>query len=98
MYKDIITYELAENVSKEQLLTVAQEVVNNWMQKQPGFVSWEIHTNRDGGFTDIVEWKSEADAKNAEKEMGNIPNANEWFSCYKVGSISSKNSTSIGKF
>lgn len=98
MYKDIITYELAENVSKEQLLKIANQIVTDWMKKQSGFIKWEIHTNNNGGFTDIVYWKSKEDAKLAENEMANIPNAAEWYGCYKDGSISSKNLTSIAEF
>jgi len=98
MYKDIINYELAENVSIEQLLEVAKQVVRDWMMAQPGFISWEIHTNNEGSFTDIVCWQSEKDAKNAEKDMMNLPIATNWFSCYKEGSISSKNITQLAKF
>ncbi len=98
MYKDIISYELAENVSKEHLLKIAQQIVNDWMKKQPGFIKWEIHNNSDGSFTDIVYWESEQAAKNSEKEMVNIPNASDWFTCYKEGTITSKNLTLIGAF
>ena len=90
MYKDIISYELATNVTQEHLLKIAQQIVEDWMKNLPGFIQWEIHTNNDGSYTDIVYWKSELAAKNAEKEMGNIPNASEWYGCYKEGSISSK--------
>ena len=45
MYKDIITYELAENVTKEQLIKIAKQIVNDWMKNQVGFIKWEIHTN-----------------------------------------------------
>ena len=98
MYKDIISYELAENVTKEHLIHVAEKVVNNWMKKQAGFIKWEITENKDGSLTDIVYWKSKEDAKKAEQEMVNIPNATEWFGCYKQGSISSKNLITIAEF
>jgi len=98
MYKDIISYELADNTSKEHLIKIAKKIVTNWMINQPGFIKWEIHTNSDGGFSDIVYWKSKQDAKNAEKEMVNIPNIADWFACYKEGSISSKNLTSVIEF
>jgi len=98
MYKDIISYELADDVTKEQLLKVAKQIINDWMKHQAGFVKWEIHTNNDGSFTDVVYWESEQDAKNAEKEMVNIPNAMDWFSCYKEGTITSKNITMIAEF
>jgi len=98
MYKDIIHYELAENIIEEHLLKVAQQVIDSWMKNQPGFVKWEIHHNNKGSFTDVVYWQSEKDAKNAEKEMVNIPNANDWFACYKEGSISSHNLTPVAQF
>ena len=93
MYKDLISYELAENVSHEHLIKVAKQIVTDWMKLQPGFVKWEIHTNKDGNYTDIVYWETAQAAKNAEKEMVNIPNAAEWFGCYKEGTITSKNLT-----
>jgi hypothetical protein len=98
MYKDIITYELAEGTTKEQLIKIAKQIVNNWMKNQIGFVKWEIHIDSDGSYTDIVYWKSKEDAKKAEKEMVNIPNASEWYGCYKEGTISSKNLTTIADF
>ncbi|MFT5823564.1 MAG: hypothetical protein ACI8ZM_004826 [Crocinitomix sp.] len=98
MYKDIISYELAENTSKEQLLAIAKDIVTSWVSKQTGFIKWEIHTNNDDSFTDIVYWNSKEDAKSSEKKMGEIPNAAEWFGCYKEGTISSKNLTMIAEF
>lgn len=98
MYKDIINYELATNVSQEHLVKIAKRIVKDWMKNQPGFIKWEIHTNNDGGLTDIVYWESEQDAKKAEKEMATIPNATDWYQCYKEGTISSKNLITIAKF
>lgn len=98
MYKDIINYELADGVTEEQLLTVAKKIVKDWMKDLPGFMKWEIHTNKDGGYTDIVYWRSREDAMLAEKDMANVPNAGEWFACYKEGSIKSKNLTTVAEF
>lgn len=98
MYKDIISYELAEDVSIEHLIAVAKKVVEAWMKDQNGFIKWEIHNDKNGNYTDIVYWESEQDAKNAEKEMANIPNAADWYRCYKKGTIASKNLTTIAEF
>ena len=98
MYKDIISYRLAKNVSEENLLDVASGVYNNWMSKQSGLIKWEIRRSDDGGYTDIVYWESEEDAKRAEADMVNIPNANDWISCYEEGSISSRNLNQVAKF
>lgn len=98
MYKDLITYELAENTTIKQLIKVAQQIVDDWMKNQDGFIKWEINTNNDDSYTDIVYWNSKGDAKKAEKEMVNIPNAADWYACYKEGSISSKNLTTLAAF
>jgi hypothetical protein len=95
MYKDIISYELAEGISESDLINSAKEVVANWMSKQKGFINWEINKGKEGNYKDIVHWESREDAVNAEKEMVNIPNAGAWFACYKEGSISSVNLTKI---
>ena len=98
MYKDVISYKLAKNISEEHLLDVASEVVRNWMSKQSGFIKWEIHKNTDESYTDIVHWKSKDDAKKAEVDMANIPNAKDWYACYDNSSISSKHITHISTF
>jgi hypothetical protein len=98
MYKDIISYKLAKGISEEHLLNVAGEIIKSWMSKQPGFIKWEIHQNNDGGYTDIVYWESKEDAKKSEADMVNIPNANDWYSCYEEGSISSKNLSQVATF
>lgn len=87
MYKDMISYELADGVTEEQLLTAAKDIVENWMQQLPGFLGWEITKTNEGGYVDIVHWESREAAKNAENEMANIPNAANWYACYKPGSI-----------
>lgn len=98
MHKDIISYKLAKDISEEHLLKVADEIIKTWMSKLKGFQKWEIHKNSDGGYTDIVYWNSKEDAKNAEKDMMNIPNGAEWFSCYEEGSVSGKYLTLIKEF
>ncbi len=98
MYKDIINYQLAENISEEHLLKIATQVVDTWMKHQIGFLKWEIHKNNDGHYTDIVYWKSQEDAKRSEKDMVNIPSANDWLSCYQEGSISYQNINMIRSF
>lgn len=98
MYKDIISYELAEGISKDHLIEIAQDIIDNWMKNLSGFISWEIHHDDEGKYTDIVSWASKVDAKNAELEMMKIPTAGAWFACYKEGSISSKAIKSVKKF
>jgi hypothetical protein len=98
MYKDIISYQLAENITEEHLLSIANQIIKDWMNKQLGFQKWEIHKNSDGSYTDIVHWDSEESAKKAEAEMVHIPNAAEWYSCYVEGTISSKKLHTVAEY
>ena len=98
MYKDIITYQLANGISEEDLLQIASQVADTWMKKQTGFIKWEIHKNNTGSYTDIVCWGSKEDAKQAEKEMMNIPQAKDWYGCYKRDSMECKNLEQIRSF
>ena len=54
--------------------------------------------NNEGGYTNIVYWKSKEDAKKAEAAMANIPNANDWYSCYKKDSIYSRGLSQVATF
>ncbi len=99
MYKGIISYKLADNISEEHLLSIAGGIVQNWMSKQSGFIKWKIHKDDDGaGYTDIVYWESKNDAKKAKAEMVNIPDASAWYSCYEKDSVSTKNLNQIMVF
>ena len=95
MYKDVISYKLAKNVSQEHLLNIADKVAKNWMSNQPGFVKWEINSENDDKYIDIVYWASKEDAKKAEADMMNAPDIKEWLACYEKDSISSKKITEI---
>jgi hypothetical protein len=98
MYKDIIIYTLADGVTEEHLLRVASEITKSWMSKQEGFISWEIHSNNNGNYTDIVIWRDKDAARAAEAKMMNVPNSSAWFACYDKSTIKSKNLTRIGEF
>lgn len=103
MYKDIISYQLADDIDEQHLLNVAGEIIKSWMSKQPGFIRWEINKDANTSddevtYTDIVYWETQEDAKNSEKDMMNIPNGGDWFACYKEGSISSKNIQQVSLF
>ncbi|MGK0272123.1 MAG: hypothetical protein ACI88H_002789 [Cocleimonas sp.] len=99
MFKDIITYELDDGIDEQHLLNIAGEIIESWMSKQAGFIQWDIHKDAIGdGYTDIVYWDTSEAAQEAQQQMGNIPNAADWFGCYKEGSIGSQNLKQIGSF
>ena len=98
MHKDLISYQLADGVTEEHLVKVASRIVKEWMKDLPGFIKWEINTNGDGCYTDVVYWENAASAKAAEEKMKNIPNGVEWYSCYKPGTISGKHLSKVAEF
>lgn len=93
MHYDILSYRLADGVTHEQLVSVASRIIDERMADLPGFISREITQDPDGNYTDIVRRESAESAANAEKEMCNIPNANEWYRCYVLDSTSSQKLT-----
>lgn len=98
MYKDVISYRLAEGVTEEHLLRVASRILKDWMSKQSGFIKWEIHKNDDASYTDIVYWESKDAAKKSEADMVNVPNANDWYACYDQKSVTTKHLHKISEF
>lgn len=98
MYKDIISYRLADGVTHEQLLDVAQRIIDAWMRDLDGFVSREILQGSDGQYTDIVTWESPDVAHAAERAMQSIPNAAERYECYDASTISSSGMTLLATF
>ena len=98
LYRDIIRYELAEGITQERLFEVAKDVLDNWMTKQKGFQGWEISKDQKDQYVDIVYWDSEEDAKNSQLDMHNVPNPQDWFACYKEGTIKSDNLKVFGTF
>lgn len=95
MYKDIITYRLAADITERHILDVSKKVRDDWMSQQSGFLSWEIHKNIQEGYTDIVSWKDKKSAKDAERNMSHMPHAKEWYACYDPSSIVTMNITKL---
>ncbi len=89
MYKDIITYQLADGITEDRLIEIASLVYNDWMKDLEGFVSWEITREHDGEYKDIVSWNHAEDARASEKLMADMPHGEDWIALYKPGTIRS---------
>jgi len=99
MFKEIVKYKLNENIDEQHLLKVSTRILEEWMSQQTGFIRWDIHKNADGsGYTDTLYWKSQEAAKAAEEKMPTIPNAVEWFFCFKDGSMTVDGIELIGSY
>jgi hypothetical protein len=97
-YKDVIKYQLSDDISEQELIEIATKVANNWMKYQPGFIKWEIHCKDNNNFIDIVSWTSKEYARRAKGEVAKVPGVNQWYACYKQGSISTTNLTLLADF
>lgn len=91
MYKDIISYELAEGITEEHLFEVAEKVYNDWMKNQRGFLGWEINKNSNGSYTDIVMWESKEDNELSNKNMSSMEHSGDWIACYNMSTVKSFN-------
>ncbi len=67
---EIVTFRLA-NTGRQAFLA-ANDAVNSWARRQPGFVSRTLSEGEDGQWTDMVVWASDAEAKMAAAEMSPI--------------------------
>ena len=83
MYKEIISYNLAEDKDEIQLQEIAQKIITQWMKHLPGFISWEIN-KATIGYSDIVTWESKQHAQQGHVAIKNIDSnlLQEWQSCY----------------
>ena len=98
MYKDVINYKLAEWVTLEHLYEVGKKVHEERMSKQEGFIKWEIHTDEDGEYFDLVHRTSKEAADKANEAMSDVPSSAARFACYDMTSINSKGLICIKTF
>jgi len=79
-------------------MDVGARIVKEWMCGLPGFISWSIHQDQEGNYTDIVRWESAEAAAEAHKRMADIPGAEQWYACYEPGSITTRTLTKLKQF
>jgi len=89
MYTDIIRYKLADGISESDLKEAAADILEVWMRKQEGFLSWEVGKS-ESGYVDFVFWKDKASADKAAGNMKDIPTGHPWMKCYEMSSITSE--------
>jgi heme-degrading monooxygenase HmoA len=64
---ELVTFRLARGDSQQFI--DANAMVNDWLKRQPGFVSRHLAEREDGTFLDIVFWQSHAAALAASGKM-----------------------------
>ncbi len=99
MYIDLIRYNLAAGITSDMLRDAAENILESWMKKQPGFIRWEITCIEEGKpCLDLVYWKDQASAEAATKNMGQIPPDHPWLACYDMTSITSEKTSQLFVF
>ena len=66
---DLVTYRLARGTGQGQAFIDANAAVNDWLKRQPGFVSRHLAEREDGSYLDIVFWQTHADALAASTKL-----------------------------
>ncbi len=87
MVIDQIQYRLAEGISLESLREAADDIIKIWMEKQPGFIGWDINVGKDGEYVDFVYWETQEHANAASQKMSEIPADHPWLKCYDMASV-----------
>lgn len=64
---ELVTFRLARGTSQQFI--DANASINDWLKRQPGFVSRHLAERDDGSFVDIVFWESHAAALAASGKM-----------------------------
>ncbi|MBN9310580.1 antibiotic biosynthesis monooxygenase [Devosia sp.] len=64
---ELVTFRLARGDAQQ--FVDANAPINDWLKRQPGFVSRHLAQRDDGSFIDIVFWQSHAAALAASAKM-----------------------------
>ncbi len=65
---EVVEYSLVAGVTDETYKAAQQKAKDEFLSKQPGFISWEVYKG-DGSMLDVVKWESKEHADNAQNEF-----------------------------
>ncbi len=72
---ELVTFRLASGDA--QSFVAANGMINDWLRKQPGFISRRLGQKSDGSWVDVLLWSSDEAAKTAGgkamTELGDCP-------------------------
>lgn len=69
-----VSFRLAPGTKPDDFLSAAR-AIQSWLLTQPGFVSRRLTQGTDGTWTDLVEWRSLAQATAAGEAIMALPEA-----------------------
>jgi hypothetical protein len=65
--------------AEKQLLDERPAMVRALRERHPACLVAYLTKEDDGGWLDVVEWRSRAEAKEAAREVGSVPECASWF-------------------
>lgn len=85
-----ISYKLVKGASVQDYLAASEQVSNEILSKQKGFISWKVLADGDT-WVDLIVWESLEDAKNAETAGAENPIAQKYYSFIDMESCKQTN-------
>lgn len=76
-------FVIKDGVTNEHLIRAAQNVEENFLKNQKGYIKRALLKGKEGGWVDIVYWKSEEDAKKAATAAYTSPICFDYFALMK---------------
>ena len=76
---ELAPFRLAEGVTGTMLIAASDDLQAEFLAHQPGFVARELLEGVDGQWTDVVHWRTKADAERAMQTVAASPACAKYF-------------------
>lgn len=73
-------FKVTENVSKEALLTAAEQIESQFLQQQKGYIRRELLQGKENQWVDLIYWATNEDAATAAEAANNSEACMAYFS------------------
>ena len=84
---EMVRFNLADSADAAALRAGAQ-AIEGWLSSQPGFVSRSlVGPDAAGRWTDLVRWRSLAEAQAAARQLPTLPEAGAFLALLDMGTV-----------
>jgi hypothetical protein len=83
---EVVHFNAVANATPAAMAEAAQGM-SGWLQSLPGFVQRRLSVSADGRFTDVVEWRDMASAREAAALFPTVPQALAFMALIDMASI-----------
>ncbi len=77
-------FQLKKKVSEKELLKASDDLQQNFLQKQAGFIRRELLKKSEGSYVDILWWQTKKDAEKASDQVMQHPACLGYFQLMNV--------------